>query len=298
MTLFIARLADGTTNGFVYALLALALVVVFRGTGSINFAQGEIALFTTYLAWWLGTKGVNAWITLVVAMAAGLLIGVVAERLLMRPAQRRGSMAALLILLAMFSAFNSADTLIWNPNPHLVPGVFPHSLTDYVAIDGARIYWTSFGVWIAALLMLAITFAIVGRTRLGLAMRAATDAPESAALSGINVGRTYGASWGLACVIGSVAGVLIAPVSPQQLSPSTMLPVLVFGAAAAVLGGLDSLVGAVVGGLILGVASSMLTGYVGFIGPTLPQTSALVIMVVVLLVRPTGLFGSKPQVRV
>jgi branched-chain amino acid transport system permease protein len=92
--------------------------------------------------------------------------------------------------------------------------------------------------------------------------------------------------------------VLIAPVSPQQLSPATMLPVLVFASAAAVLGGLDSLVGAVVGGLILGVASSMITGYVGFVGPTLPQTSALVVMVAVLLLRPNGLFGSRSQVRV
>jgi branched-chain amino acid transport system permease protein len=298
MTLFVARLADGMTNGFVYALLALALVIVFRGTGAINFAQGEIALFTTYLAWWMGTEGVNAWLSLLAAMAAGLLIGPVAERLLVRPAQRRGPMAALLILLALFSAFNSLDAVLWDPNPHLVPGLFPHKLTDYLTVGGARIYWTSLGVWIAALVILAATFAVVGRTRLGLTMRAATDNPESAALSGINVGRTYGASWALACVVGSVAGVLIAPVSPQQLSPATMLPVLVFASAAAVLGGLDSLVGAVVGGLILGVASSLITGYVGFVGPTLPQTSALVVMVAVLLLRPNGLFGSRSQVRV
>jgi branched-chain amino acid transport system permease protein len=287
MTLFVARLADGMTNGFVYALLALALVIVFRGTRSINFAQGEIALFTTYLAWWMGTEGVNAGLSLLAAMVAGLLIGPVAERLLGRPAQRRGPMAALLILLALFSAFNSLDAVLWDPNPHLVPGLFPDKLTDYITIAGSPIYWTSLGVWIAALVILAGTFAVLGRTRLGLAMRAASDNPESAALSGISVGRTYGASWAL-----------IAPVSPQQLSPATMLPVLVFASAAAVLGGLDSLVGAVVGGLILGVASSMITGYVGFVGPTLPQTSALVVMVAVLLLRPNGLFGSRSQVRV
>lgn len=298
MDLFLSRLFDGTTNGFVYALLALALVVVYRGSGTINFAQGEFALFTTYVAWWMGRHGVPALVTLACAMVIGFAMGVVAERTLIRPAEKRGHLAVLLVLLALFNALNSLDTMIWGVQSHPYGGVFPHGLNDFVKFAGVRLYWTSLGVWLTAVVLFALLSMLFTRTRLGLQMRAAADNPVSAELSGINVGRVFGLGWGIASLVGALAGVLIAPVSPAQLSSTTMLPVLVFGSAAAVLGGLDSLIGAAIGGIVLGVASTLLTGYVGLIGPSLPQTSALVVMIVILLVRPTGIFGSKSQVRV
>lgn len=298
MTLLIERLIDGLTNGFIYALLALALVVVFRGSGTMNFAQGEMALFTTYLAWWLNGHGLSMWLTLLVACAAGFLIGAVTEKSIIRPAERRGHMPVLLVLLGLFTALNSLDGILWGGDIHRMPSLFPDGLDDYLNVAGARLYWTALGAWLLTLVLLGIALLLINRSRMGLHMRAVADNPHSAALSGVKTGRVLSLSWGIAAVLGAAAGLLITPLSPAQLSLQTMFPVLIYGSAAAVLGGLDSLTGAIVGGLIIGLAQSLITGYVDFIGPQLPQTTALVLMALVLVVRPTGLFGSRVQERV
>ncbi len=298
MTLLVERLADGLTNGFVYALMALALVVVFRASSTVNFAQAEMALFTTYLAWWMTTKGASIWLALIAACIVGFIIGAVTERTLIRPMEKRGEMPTLLMLVALFTALNSIDGLIWGLDYHSMDGLFPGGIDDYISVAGARLYFEAIGVWVAAIVLLAVVFAAINKTRLGLRMRAAADNPTSAALSGINVGRIYTIGWGGAAVLGSIAGILIAPISAQQLSLATMFPVLIYGSAAAIIGGLNSLGGAVIGGLSLGLAESLLTGYVDLIGPQMHQTTALAVMVIVLLFRPTGLFGSRLEERV
>ncbi|OUZ07663.1 branched-chain amino acid ABC transporter permease [Aeromicrobium sp. PE09-221] len=298
MTQLIERLSDGLTNGFVYALIALALVVVFKASSTVNFAQAEMALFTTYVAWWMTTRGISIWLALLAACVVGFIIGAAIERTLVRPAEKRGEMPTLLILVALFTAINAIDGLIWGLEYHSMDGLFPAGLDDYVSVASARIYYEDIGVWAAAIIALAVCFMVINKTRLGLLMRAAADNPASAALSGINVGKVYTFGWGSAAVIGSIAGILIAPISPHQLSMATMFPVLIYGSAAAIIGGLNSLGGAVVGGLTLGLAESLITGYVGFIGPQLHQTTALAVMVIVLLVRPTGIFGSRRLERV
>ncbi|RAY12797.1 branched-chain amino acid ABC transporter permease [Actinomadura craniellae] len=297
MDIFLERLFDGVTNGAVYAIMALALVVVFRGTGTINFAQGEMALFTTYVAWALTTQDVPVWIAALVAAAIGFVLGAVTERTLIRPVRRRNDMATLVVALGLFTGFNALAGLLFNSETKTMPSLFPGGESDYVAVGGARLYWDALGVWLFVILVIGAVFWLFNRTRLGLHMRAVADNPESAALSGVPTGRILMLGWGLAGIIGSLAGVLVTPLSPHQLSLTTMFPILIYASAAALFGGLDSPIGAVVGGLVIGVLEMMITGYVEFIGGTLPQTAALVVIVLILLFRPTGLFGSRQMER-
>jgi branched-chain amino acid transport system permease protein len=295
--IFLERLFDGVTNGAVYAIMALALVVVFRGTGTINFAQGEMALFTTYVAWALTTRDVPVWAAAAVAAAIGFVLGAVTERTLIRPVRRRNDMATLIVALGLFTGFNALAGLLFDAETKTLPSLFPSGQDDYLAIGGARLYWDALGVWVFVILVIGAVFLLFNRTRLGLHMRAVADNPESAALSGVPTGRILMLGWGLAGIIGSLAGVLITPLSAHQLSLTTMFPILIYASAAALFGGLDSPVGAVVGGLVIGVLEMMITGYVEFIGGTLPQTAALVVIVLILLFRPTGLFGSRQMER-
>lgn len=298
MSLLLDRIFDGVTNGCVYAVMALALVIVFRGSGTINFAQGELALFTTYLAWWLTTLGTPIWVGLIAAAAAGLVLGAGVERLLIRPVRRRNDMAVLIVCLGLFTALNALCGLIWNSETKVMPSIFPNGLDDYVGIGGARLYYDGLGVWLLVLVVVALMFLLFNRTKLGLHMRAVASNAESAALSGVKTGRVLMFGWGVSGAIGAVAGVLITPLAPTQLGLQTMFPILIYASAAALFGGLDSPLGAVVAGLALGVAQQLIMGYVGFIGDTLPQTAALTIIVAVLVLRPNGLFGTRQLERV
>ncbi|WP_106396230.1 branched-chain amino acid ABC transporter permease [Actinocorallia populi] len=297
MDIFLERLFDGVTNGAVYAIMAMALVVVFRGTGTINFAQGEMALFTTYVAWWLTVQGQPVWIAALVAAAVGFVLGAVTERTLIRPIRKRNDMASLIVALGLFTGFNALAGLIWNSESKNMPSLFPAGQDDFTTVGGARLYFDALGVWLVVIVLIGAVFFLFNRTRLGLNMRAVADNPESAALAGVPTGRILMLGWGLAGIIGSFAGVLIAPLSAHQLGLTTMFPILIYASAAALFGGLDSPVGAVVGGLAIGLLEAMITGYVGFVGGTLPQTAALVIIVFILLFKPTGLFGTRQMER-
>ncbi|GAB2829890.1 branched-chain amino acid ABC transporter permease [Actinocorallia aurea] len=297
MDIFLERLFDGVTNGTVYAIMALALVVVFRGTGTINFAQGEMALFTTYIAWALTTQGIPVWAAALAACAVGFVLGATVERTLIRPVRRRNDMATLIVALGLFTGFNALAGLLFDAETKTMPGLLPGGQDDYLAVGGARLYFDALGVWLVVAVLIGLVFALFNRTRLGLHMRAVADNPESAALAGVPTSRILMLGWGLAGVIGSLAGVLIAPLSAQQLSLTTMFPILIYASAAALFGGLDSPGGAVVGGLAIGLLEAMITGYVDFIGGTLQQTAALVVIVLILLFRPTGLFGTRQMER-
>lgn len=293
MDIFLDRLFSGATSGSAYVLIALALVVVFRGSKTINFAQGEYALFTCFVAWWLTTKGWPIAAAMIVAMVTGFALGVVTERLLIRPVSRRSEAAVLIVALGLFTGLNGLDGWIWGPEDKVFPELLPSGLNDYVSIFGSRLHYDSICVVALTALVVILLSLLLNRTTLGLKMRAVATNPESAALSGVNVGRVLSASWGISSVIGSFAGVIIVPIlPPNQLSLSGFFPILIFASAAALLGGLDSITGAVVGGIVFGVAESMINGYATFLGGSLQLTVAFAIIVVVLLVRPTGLFGS------
>lgn len=299
MEIFLYRLFSGVTSGSAYVLIGLALVVVFRGSRTINFAQGEYALFTCYIAWGLTTKGWSIVAALFVAMAAGFALGVVTEFLLIRPIHKRSETAVLIVALGLFTGLNGADGWLWGSADKVFPSLLPNGLNDYVTIAGARLYYNSIGVIVLTALVVVLLALLLNRTSLGLKMRAVADNPESAALSGVNVGRVLSVSWGISSVIGSFAGVLIVPVlPPNQLNLSSFFSLLIFASAAALLGGLDSILGAVVGGIIFGVGESMINGYATFLGGNLQLTIAFVIIVIVLVVRPAGLFGSQRVERV
>ncbi|ANQ69871.1 branched-chain amino acid ABC transporter permease [Rhodococcus qingshengii] len=298
MTLFLERLISGLTNGSIYAILALALVVVFRATGTINFAQGELALFTTFVAWWLTTMSWPIWAAIGAALALGFLLGALMERLLIRPVQRRSDMAVLIVALGLFTGLNSLAGMLWGSETKIMPSPFPNGPTDYISVGGARVYGDALGVLVALVVLLVLMSLLFRKTRVGLHMRAVADNAESATLAGVPTSRILAIGWGVAAAIGALAGVLVTPLSPQQLGLTTMFPIFIAASAAALFGGLDSLVGAVVGGLTIGVLESMLSGYISVIGGSLQQTSALLIIVVILFVRPNGLFGTKKLERV
>jgi branched-chain amino acid transport system permease protein len=298
MEIFLDRLFDGISNGAIYAVLALALVMVYRATGTINFAQGEMALFCTYLAWWLTEKHVPVIVALLAATAVGFALGAASERVLVRPIEKRGTLATLIVLLGLFSVLNAADGLIWGRGNVSMPSIFPNTLQSYWSVFGARLYWANIGVWLLAAAVVALMFGLFNGTRLGLQMRATANNRESAALAGIRVGRILMLGWGISAAIGAVAGVLFTPLTPDSLSLAEMFPLLIYASAAALFGGLDSPVGAVVAGLLLGIVEVMLPAYVPAIGGQLQEAIAFVAIVAVLLLRPQGLFGSKEVERV
>jgi branched-chain amino acid transport system permease protein len=297
--IFLNRLISGLTDGSIYALMALALAVVYRSSGTINFAQGEFALFTSFIAWWLTTNGWPIALALVVAMAAGFAMGACAERFLVRPIRRRSEVATLIVGLGLFTALNGAAGWIWGPADKTFPEMLPSAPSDYIPVGGARLHYDSIGIFIGVLLVVAALMLLFNCTLFGLQMRAVATNPESAALSGVRVGRVLSMSWGIAAAIGAFAGVLLVPVlPPNQLGLSGFFPILIFASAAALFGGLDSIKGAVVGGVGLGVADSLLNGYVTFTGGSLQLTFALLIIIIVLAFKPTGVFGARSIERV
>jgi branched-chain amino acid transport system permease protein len=297
--IFIDRLTSGLTAGSIYVLIALALVVVFRSSGTINFAQGEFALFTSFVAWWLDTKGLPMVLSLFVAMAVGFVMGVVAERALIRPVRRKSEVATLIVGLGLFTALNGADGWIWGPADKLFPELLPSAPSDYILVFGSRLHYDSIGIFLGMILVVGILTMIFNYTALGLQMRAVATNAESASLAGVKVGRVLSMSWGMSAAIGAFAGVLLVPVlPPNELDLSSFFSILIFASAAALFGGLDSVKGAVVGGLGLGVAESMLNGYATFLGGSLQLTFALLIIVVVLVFKPTGVFGARRVERV
>jgi branched-chain amino acid transport system permease protein len=296
--IFLERLFNGLSNGAIYSALALALVMVYRGTGTINFAQGEMALFTTYIAWGLSTKHVPMILCLLIAAAAGFVLGAGTERVLVRPIERRSLLATLIVLLGVFSALNSLDGIIWGNQNNTLPSLFPNSLTSYVSILGARLYWANIGVWLMVALVVGLMFALFNRTQIGLHMRATANNRESAALAGIHTGRILMLGWGISAAIGAIAGVLFTPLTPDSLGLGEMFPLLIYASAAAVFGGLDSPGGAVIAGLVIGVGDAMISGYISIVGGQLQEAIAFVAIVLVLLLRPQGLFGTREVERV
>jgi branched-chain amino acid transport system permease protein len=291
--IFLDRLFSGMTAGSIYVLIALCLVVVFRASSTINFAQGEFALFTCFVAWWLTEHGWAIVWAMFVAMGVGFAMGVLAERTLVRPVRRRNETAVLIVALGLFTALNGLDGWIWGSANKIFPRIFPSDPDDYIVVGGARLHYDSIGIFLVMVAVVVALTLLFNRTKLGLQMRAVAINAETAALSGIKVGRVLSVSWGLSAAIGSLAGVLLVPVlPPNELDLSSFFAILIFASAAALFGGLDSAKGAVVGGLGLGVAESMLNGYATFLGGSLQLTVAFVIIVLVLVVRPTGLFGT------
>ncbi len=280
------QLAAGIREGAIYAGLALAIVIIYRTTRVINFAQGEMATFTTFIAWSLMNHGLSFWTAFPIVLAIAFAGGVAIERVVIRPVEDAPVLTIVIVTLGLALLLNGLMSVIWGGVNRQFHGPFSTRTIDLgsVPISVQDIGIVAVSVGLVVLLALFFRF-----TKLGLALRAAAVNPESSRLVGIRVGWMLALGWGIAAVLGAVAGMMIAPV--VFLDPNMMQTILLYAFAAAVLGGLDSLIGAVVGGILLGVTITLLGRYVGFIGSTLKLPAALLLILVLLLVRPGGLFG-------
>ena len=296
MSLFIERMVNGLADGSIYALLALALVVVFRSTGQLNFAQGEIGTMGAFFVSTLTLTGLPVWLSIGCAMVLGFVVSAGVERVVVRPIEHRNPGAVIVALIGVFLAVNQAVAMIWGVDARSLPSVFPDDADDFVTIFGAPVRIARLGVIGVLIVVLFLLWLLFAKTKVGLAMRAVANNQESSNLVGIRVGSVLVVGWGLAGAIGVLAAAMLAP--SAGLSGTLMLSPFLLASVAAVLGGLDSPVGAVVGGLLIGVTEAVIVGYVDFLGADMLMPVMLVILLGVLLLRPSGLFGSERVERV
>jgi branched-chain amino acid transport system permease protein len=292
MTEFVQLVVDGIADGSIYGAVALSLVLIYRTTGVVNFAQGEMAMFSTFVAWGLIESGLPLAAALVLTLVLSFLGGMIIERVIIRPVEGGEPLVLVIVTLGLLILLNSAAGWIWGFSNRSFPSLFSN---DSIDVAGVRIDIESLGIVGVMLAVVGLVFLFTQRTKLGLAMRAVAMNPESSRLSGIAVGRTLMVGWGLAALVGALAGALIAP--RLFLDVNFMGGVLIYAFAAATLGGFDSPIGAVVGGWIIGVAETLAGNYVDFIGADLKILVPLAIILVVLLIRPSGLFGSSEVAR-
>jgi branched-chain amino acid transport system permease protein len=292
MSLFLTQLMNGIGSGAVYASLALALVLVFRTTGILNFAQGEMALYSTYLVWFFTQRSVPVWIAILLSMAISFVGGAAIERILIRPVEQASPLVLVIVTIGMFLAINSIAQVQFGNDIKILPRAYPNKtwLPGNVEISSDTLVLV--GVLLAECVIL---YLILNRTRVGLAFRAVASNPESSRLVGVPVGRMLMLGWGMAAAIGALAGALV--IAPVGLQGASMQEILVYGFAAAALGGFDSPLGAVVAGLIVGVAGTMATQYLHVVHD-IELVVPFGLILVVLLVRPSGLFGSTRVERV
>jgi branched-chain amino acid transport system permease protein len=286
MEILIQQVVSGLATGGIYASLALALVMIYQATDVVNFAQGEMAMFSTYLCWSLLQAGLPYWVaffgTLVIALVGGVLI----ERVVIRPVENAPILTIVIVCIGLLVILNSVAGWIYSYIQKPFPTPFPGEPIKIGNIVFGKHDLGEIGV---TLLVLALLFVFFRHTTLGLAMRAAAQNPVSSRLVGIRVGWMLALGWGLAAAVGAAAGMMVAPI--VFLDPNMMGGILIYAFASATLGGFTSPGGAVVGGLLVGVIENLVATYVSFIGTELKLTVALALIIMVLLFRPSGLFG-------
>jgi branched-chain amino acid transport system permease protein len=290
MEALLHQVFTGLASGAVYASLALALVMIYRVTHFVNFAQGELALCSTYVAWSMISAGVPYWLAFVATLVLSFGMGVVVERVVIRPAMRAPALSVVIVFIGLMVILNSVAGWVFGYTTRAFPSPFPAEPPFGNHYLGSH----ELGVIGVTLGMLGVLYAFFRFTTLGLALRAVADNPESSRLVGIRVERMLALGWGLSSVVGAVAGMMIAPI--VFLDPSMMGGIMLYAFAAALLGGIDSPVGAVVGGLTVGVLENLVGTYV--VGTELKLTTALALIVGVLIFRPAGLFGQPQAARV
>jgi branched-chain amino acid transport system permease protein len=289
MEVFLHQVLAGLATGGIYASLALALVMIYQATHLVNFAQGEMAMFTTYIAWSLINAGMPYWAAFFLTVGIAFLLGVVIERVIIRPIEHAPVFAMVVVFIALLVIFNSVTGWIYTYTIKTFPSPFPEQ-----PVFGRYLSSHEAGAIGTTLVVLALLYAFFRFTPLGLAMRAAAQNPESSRLVGIRVGWMLALGWGLAAAVGAVAGMMVAPI--VYLDPNMMGGVLLYAFAAALVGGIDNPGGAVVGGFLVGVLENVLGAFV--IGNELKLSVALILIIGVLLVKPSGFFGRVHVTRV
>ena len=292
MELFVHQVLAGLSTGGIYACMALAIVMIYQAIDQLNFAQGEMAMFSTFIAWQFLQWGLPYWPAFILTVAVSFVGGVVIEQVVFKPLKSAPVLSHIVVFIALFAILNSGAGFIWDysiksfPTPFGTTPLFGSGLIS--SHDAGMIAMT--------VILLLLLFVFFRYTRIGLAMRATAANPDSARLVGIRVGWMIALGWGMAAAIGAVAGMMIAPV--VFLEPNMMLSILLYGFAGAVVGGLTSPFGAVVGGFLVGVIENLAGTFIPYVGRELKFTIALTLIVAVLTVRPSGLFGRVVVTRV
>jgi len=284
------QITSGIANGSIYASVALALVMIYQSTHHLNFAQGEMATLSTYICLTLIDAGFPYWGAFAIALAASFVMGLLTERILMRPMLNAPPLSAVGVFIGLLLLINAFDGWVWD----YVIKPFPSPFGGSNAVLGGFVSPHELGETVVTLAMLLAIYLFFRHTTLGLAMRAAAYNPVSSRLCGVRVNRMLGLGWGLAAAIGGIAGIMVAPI--VFLDPNMMGGILLYAFAGALLGGIDSPLGAVIGGFTVGVIENLFGAYV--VGTELKLTVALIIIVAVLLVKPAGLLGRTVQSRV
>jgi branched-chain amino acid transport system permease protein len=284
--ILIQQIISGLATGGIYGSLALALVMIYQATDVVNYAQGEMAMFSTYLAWTMVNAGLPYWVAFFGTLAVSFAGGVLIQRIIIRPVERAPILTIVIVCIGLLVILNSVAGWIYSYIQKPFPSPFPaRPIKIGNIVFGAH----DVGAIAVTLVVLALLYVFFRFTTLGLAMRAAAQNPVSSRLCGIRVGWMLAIGWGLAALVGAVAGMMVAPI--VFLDPNMMAGILIYAFASATLGGFTSPGGAVVGGLIVGVIENLVGTYVRFIGTELKLTVALALILVVLVVKPSGLFG-------
>ncbi len=306
LKLFLQRIFDGLTNAGTYAVVAIALVMIFKATTLVNFAQANMAMFGTYVAWWLAGKGAGGigriWLGIIIAMVASAAMGAIIERVLIRPFDPNDHLPVVLITFGVAAVLEAFAGGFFGLEPHAFKSPFPANPDDKLTIGGAFLRYETLGTLVVLALMLVVVFAVLNKTKVGLAFRAVSSNTESARLVGVRTGRTLQFGWAFAAALGTLGGALVA--NDTQLDPAFMAKLTIFAFAAATLGGLDSIGGAVIGAFIVATIQSLLVGYarevpgLGWLTSNFALVIAFVVILVVLLFKPSGLFGTRRIERV
>ncbi len=292
MELLINQVLAGIATGAIYACMALAVVMIYQAIDHLNFAQGEMAMFSTFIAWQLIQWGVPYWGAFLITLVVSFIGGIVIERALFKPLANAPILTHVAGFIALYAIINSVAGLTWD----FTIKQFPTPFGSRPCLGSQLISTHQAGMIGVTLVLLLLLYVFFRYTRIGLAMRAAASLPESARLVGINVGWMIALGWGMASAIGAIAGMLIAPI--VFLEPNMMGGVLLYGFASAVLGGLTSPFGAVIGGFLVGIFENLVGTYIPGVGNELKLPIALALIVTVLVVKPNGLFGRRVVQRV
>jgi branched-chain amino acid transport system permease protein len=285
MELFVQQVLAGLATGAIYASVALAVVMIYMAIDHFNFAQGEMAMFSTFIAWALMQAGMPYWAAFFVTVALSFAGGVAIERIVFKPIQDAPALSHVIVFIGLLAIFNSLAGFIWEFTIKPFPSPFPGGTLFGSNLIGVH----QVGMIGVTAVMLALIYVFFRYTDTGLAMRAAAANPDSARLVGVNVGWMLALGWGMAASIGAVAGMMVAPI--VFLEPNMMGGILLYGFAGAIVGGVNSPGGAVIGGFLVGVVENLIGTYAPGVGQQLKLSVALVLIVGVLVVRPSGLFG-------
>jgi branched-chain amino acid transport system permease protein len=282
---FFQLVVSGIATGGIFASLALALVLIYNAMGLVNFAQGEMAMFATFLAYSLVGRGISFWIAFPVTLVLAFAGGIAVQRIVIKPVERAPVLTLVIITLGLATLINGLAGFIWSYVPRSFPSPFS---ADTIGVGGVFISYRDLGVIAVSGLVLLVVYLLLQRTTVGLTMRAAAHHPEASRLLGVHVSWMLALGWGLASAVGAVSGMMVAPI--LLLEPNMMQSIIIYAFAAAVLGGIESPLGAVIGGLIVGVTVNLAGAYIPNAGD-LELAFGLGIIILVLVLKPNGLFG-------